>query len=127
MSIEMTLAFVRAEVQRAEHHGKTTAEINIKDMHEILAKVESNIHHERAGGPMKRLGWVSPYDVHAMCSGPKGKRGLRMLRFKTPVNCMEVFYCDNLKEKMAESDVLQAAATEAARTKAEAKEVASEL
>lgn len=109
MSIEMTLAFVRASVQRAEHQGDKTVELNVMDMLELLPKVESNLHHERAEKPMKRIGWVSPGSVIGMFSAKRGKRGARLLRFKTPENNMEVFYCDNLGEKARESEQLVAA------------------
>ena len=106
MSIEMTLAFVRAAVQRAEHQGDKTVELNVLDMLELLPRVESYNHKERADKPMKRLGWVSPGSVKGMFSGKKGKRGARLLRFKTPENNMEVFYCDKLSEKIEESERL---------------------
>lgn len=109
MSIEMTLSFVRAAVQRAEHQGDKTVELNVMDMLELLPKVESNLHHERAEKPMKRIGWVSPGSVIGMFSAKRGKRGARLLRFKTPENNMEVFYCDNLGEKVKESEELVAA------------------
>jgi len=109
VSLEMTIAFVRAAVQRAQNHGHKTVELNVLDILEILPKVESNLHHERADKPMKRLGWISPVAVLGMFSGKKGKRASRVLRFKTPENNMEVFYCDKLSEKVKESEELVAA------------------
>lgn len=123
MSIEMTLSFVRAAVQRAENHGDKTVELNVLDLLELLPRVESYIHKERAEKPMKRLGWVSPGSVMGMFSGKKGKRGARLLRFKTPENNMEVFYCDKLSDKVKESEELVAKAAEETRSKAEAMEV----
>lgn len=130
MSIEMTIAFVRAETQRAEHHGQKNVQLNVKDVLEILAKVESNVHHERAAKPMKRAGWVSPGAMRAMCGSKKGKRGIRLMRFKTEEFNTEVFFCDNLREKFEESVAAMAAkeAAKAAEQKAaEAKGVAGEL
>lgn len=109
MSIEMTLAFVRAAVQRAEHQGDKTVELNVMDMLELLPKMESNLHHERADRKMKRLGWVSPGSVLGMFGAKRGRRGARLLRFKTPENNMEVFFCDKLSEKIKESEQLVAA------------------
>lgn len=123
MSIEMTLSFVRAAVQRAQHQGDKTVELNVLDLLELLPRVESYIHKERSEKPMKRLGWVSPGSVQGMFAGKKGKRGARLLRFKTPENNMEVFYCDKLSEKVRESEELVAKAAEEAKAKAEAKEV----
>lgn len=112
MSIEMTLSFVRAAVQRAEHHGNKTVELNVLDMLELLPKVESSIHHERADKPMKRAGWVSPGAMRSMTGSKKGRRGIRLMRFKTAEFNTEVFFCDNLREKYEES-VLAMAAKEA--------------
>jgi len=53
-----------------------------------------------------------------MLGAKKGKRGVRMLRFKTEECNMELFFCDNLREKIAESEALVAA-------KEAAKEVAN--
>lgn len=109
MSVEMTLSFVRAAVQRAEHHGNTNVEINVKDMLELLPLIESGLHKQRADRQMKRAGWTSPAGMRAMLGAQKGKRGVRMLRFKTEECNMELFFCDNLREKIAESEALVAA------------------
>lgn len=109
MSVEMTLSFVRAAVQRAEHHGNTSVELNVKDMLELLPLIESGLHKQRADRQMKRAGWTSPAGMRAMLGAQKGKRGVRMLRFKTEECNMELFFCDNLREKIAESEALVAA------------------
>ncbi|MDH0639075.1 hypothetical protein N5D52_19245 [Pseudomonas sp. GD03860] len=109
MNLEMTLSFVRAEVQRAEHHGNTSVELNLKDMLELLPLIESGMHKNRAERPMKRAGWTTPAGMRAMMSGGKSKRAIRMFRFKTPEHNLELFFCDNVAEKIAESEALVAA------------------
>jgi len=103
MSIEMTLSFVRAAVQRAEHQGQVSAELNVKDMLEILPLIERGLHHERADRPMKRAGWASPLSLRNLLGGLRGKRSTRISRFKTDTHNVEVFFCDSLKEKQIES------------------------
>lgn len=117
MSIEMTLSFVRAAVQRAEHHGHKTVELNVLDMLELLPRMESNLHHERADRKMKRAGWASPKSMKLMLGQKKGKRSIRMLRNKDPEHNMEIFFCDKLSEKIAESEALVAKAESEARQK----------
>ena len=118
MSIEMTLAFVRAEVQRAEHHGNTSVEINTRDMLELLPLIESGLHKTRSERPMKRAGWTNPAGMQAMLGAKK--RGVRMLRFKTDEFNLELFFCDTLRDKVEESKALVAA-----KEAAQAEEVAN--
>ncbi|KPM67590.1 hypothetical protein HB13667_05975 [Pseudomonas putida] len=109
MSIEMTLSFVRAAVQRAEHHGNTNVELNVKDMLELLPLIESGLHKQRAERQMKRAGWASPSSMQAMLGSKNGKRSVRLLRAKNAYHNLEIFFCDKLGEKVAESVVLVAA------------------
>jgi hypothetical protein len=117
MSIEMTLSFVRAAVQRAEHHGNKTVELSVMDMLELLPRMESNLHHERADRKMKRAGWASPNSMKLMLGQKKGKRSIRMLRNKDPKHNLELFFCDKLSEKIADSEALVAKDESEARQK----------
>lgn len=103
MSIEMTLSFVRAAVQRAEHQGHVNVELNVKDMLEILPLMERGLHHQRADKPMKRAGWASPESMRDLLGGKRGKRSMRIIRHKTETHNLEVFFCDSIKEKQIES------------------------
>lgn len=109
MSLDMTLSFVRAAIQRAEHHGHANVELNVKDMLELLPLIESGLHKERSERPMKRAGWVSPASMQEMLGTKNGKRSTRLLRFKNEHHNLEIFFCDKLGEKVAESVALVAA------------------
>ena len=103
MSIEMTISFVRAAVQRAEHQGFVNVELSVKDLMELLPLFESGLHRQRAEKPMKRAGWASPLSLRNLLGGLRGKRSTRISRFKTVTHNVEVFFCDSLKDKQIES------------------------
>lgn len=112
MSDMQTLSFVRAEVQRAQHEGARKVELNIKDLLELLPHVEAGMNRERTEKRMKHAGWVSPNGMHGIRSGAENATRLR--RYKTPTHNMEVFFCDKIPEKIAES-VMAIAADELAK------------
>lgn len=101
MTAHMTLSFVRATVQRAEHEGASSVELSIKDLNELLPLIESGMNKERSERRMKHAGWVSPMSLRNLRSN--GESGIKLRRFKTAAFNTEVFFCDTLGEKIAEA------------------------
>lgn len=97
----MTATFVRAAVQRAQHAGHTELVLRVDDMLEILPLIDSTVAKNILHGPMKRCGWISPHDLMRMRK--EGGKSIRMSRRKTPEQCMQVYFSDEIEDAKEES------------------------
>lgn len=113
--MNQTLVYVRAAMQRAEHEGARTVEVQIKDLKELLPAIEAQLHRERVTLPMKPGGWVRPAALIAMTGQNRGKKKDTISRYKSEEFNLQVFVCDDIHEKHRESLRLMAAKEDSER------------
>ncbi|NTE96709.1 hypothetical protein [Agrobacterium tumefaciens] len=106
--MSQTIAFLHAEMDRANQMGARSINITLLDLKEILGQADAYQRREKAEKAKTSVGWGRPGSLFALREGKK--RHVRISRRKSVDFCVELFIGDNLGEKQREVDVIHAIA-----------------
>jgi len=121
--MNMTAIYVMAAVQRAQNEGASSVSLNVKDMIEMCHLIQSGMHKEIVGVPMKHVGWANPFQIQAMRRDRK--KDFPLKRRKSAEHCVQVFFSGDIREHMQESIRLVAVREEERRQERERREKAN--
>mgnify|MGYP001576325403 FL=1 len=95
-----TIAYLNAEVARAEQQGARSMDISLLDLKDVLRAAESGFALERSEKAGKHAGWVKPGSLAALRSGKK--LFTRISRRRSDEFNTELFFAGDLQEKRQE-------------------------
>lgn len=101
MSAMMTIALMRAQVQRAQNEGEHFVSVNVLDVLEVLGMAESREHHAKLEKPMRLIGWANPVSLRELPLS-RSRYFSKIHRKKSPEHNVEIYISADLTQKCAE-------------------------